>query len=119
MDWKLNWSRYPSRTSTAKAFYAEQAGFNLDHDHVLSDELRFVQLTPPGSACSIAIGLRIADSAPGSANLQLVVPDIEAAPAGGREVGEIEHFPGARSSSSTTRRQPDRRQKLPRPRRAA
>jgi predicted enzyme related to lactoylglutathione lyase len=98
MDWKLELVPVPvTDVDRAKAFYVEQAGFNLDHDHVLSDEVRFVQLTPPGSACSIAIGLGISDSAPGSANLQLVVPDIEAAHAEladrGVNVGEIEHFP--------------------------
>ena len=98
MDWKLELVAVPvTDVDRAKAFYVEQAGFNPDHDHVVSDELRFVQLTPPGSACSIAIGLGITDSAPGSANLQLVVPDIEAAHAElagrGVDVGEIEHVP--------------------------
>ena len=63
----------------AKAFYAEQAGFVADHDHVISDELRFVQLTPPGSACSITLGVGITDAPPGSAQVQLVVDDVEAA----------------------------------------
>jgi predicted enzyme related to lactoylglutathione lyase len=81
----------------AKTFY-EQAGFNADHDHRVSDEIRFVQLTPPGSACSIAIGKGVTDAAPGSVQgMQLVVDDIEAAHADlagrGVEVSEIQDFP--------------------------
>jgi predicted enzyme related to lactoylglutathione lyase len=81
MDWKLELVAVPvSDVDRAKRFYTEQAGFNADHDHTVSEELRFVQLTPPGSACSIAIGKGLADSPPGSLRgLQLVVPDIEAA----------------------------------------
>ena len=57
----------------AKAFYVEQMGFHADHDHQVSDELRFVQLTPPGSGCSIAIGTGLTEMAPGSLEgLQLV-----------------------------------------------
>lgn len=64
----------------AKDFYVEQAGFVLDHDHTVSDDVRFVQLTPPGSACSIAIGKGLTGMAPGSLdNLQMVVADAEAA----------------------------------------
>jgi predicted enzyme related to lactoylglutathione lyase len=64
----------------AKAFYAEQAGFTVDHDHTISDDLRFVQITPPGSACSIAFGKGLVDSAPGSTKgLQVVVDDIDKA----------------------------------------
>ena len=82
----------------AKTFYTEKIGFNADHDHRVSDEIRFVQLTPPGSACSIALGTGIVQTPPGSAQgLQLVVPDIQAARAElverGVEVGEIERFP--------------------------
>jgi catechol 2,3-dioxygenase-like lactoylglutathione lyase family enzyme len=82
----------------AKAFYTEQAGFNLDHDHSVGDDIRFVQLTPPGSACSIAIGTGLTEAAPGSVQgLQLVVADIEAAHAelAGRnlEVSGIQDFP--------------------------
>jgi predicted enzyme related to lactoylglutathione lyase len=85
----------------AKAFYTEQVGFNADHDHRVSDEMRFVQLTPPGSACSIAIGSGIMDTPPGSAQgLQMVVADIEAARAhlveGGVDVSEIQDFPWGR-----------------------
>lgn len=81
MDWKLELVAVPiTDVDRAKAFYIEQAGFNADHDFTVNPELRFVQLTPPGSACSIAIGLGIVDSEPGSvAGLQLVVADIDAA----------------------------------------
>src|SRR5919198_6524254 len=99
MDFKLELVAVPvSDVDRAKAFYAEKAGFNTDHDHTVSDELRFVQLTPPGSACSIAIGNGLVDSAPGSVQgLQLVVSDIEAAPhelaRRGVEVSDIQRFP--------------------------
>ena len=99
MDWKLELVGIPvSDVDRAKAFYTEQVGFVADHDHTVSDEIRFVQLTPPGSACSIAFGTGIVDTPPGSAQgLQLVVPDIEAARvelAGrGVEVGEVQTFP--------------------------
>ena len=64
----------------AKAFYADQVGFQVDHDHTVSDELRFVQLTPPGSGCSIAFGVGVATTPPGSAQgMLLVVSDIDAA----------------------------------------
>jgi predicted enzyme related to lactoylglutathione lyase len=80
MDWKLELVAIPvTDVDRAKTFYAEQAGFTLDHDHAVNENLRFVQLTPPGSACSIALGVGITDSSPGSANLQLVVSDIDAA----------------------------------------
>ena len=63
----------------AKAFYVDQVGFNADHDHRVSDTLRFVQLTPPGSACSIVLGSGITDMAPGSQKgLQVVVEDAAA-----------------------------------------
>jgi predicted enzyme related to lactoylglutathione lyase len=82
----------------AKAFYVDQAGFNADHDFVVSDEVRFVQLTPPGSACSIAIGKGLSDAEPGSVQgLQLVVTDIEAAREElvqrGVEATEVQEFP--------------------------
>jgi predicted enzyme related to lactoylglutathione lyase len=98
MDWKLELVIIPvSDIDRAKAFYTDQAGFNADHDHTVSDEIRFVQLTPPGSACSIAIGKGITDAAPGSvAGLQMVVPDIEAAHdelvKRGAEVSEIQEL---------------------------
>ena len=99
MDWKLELIAVPvSDVDRAKAFYTEKAGFNADHDHRVSDDLRFVQLTPPGSACSIALGTGIVDTPPGSVQgLQLVVPDINAARAEllerGMEVGEVQEFP--------------------------
>ena len=80
MDWKLELVSIPvTDVDRAKAFYTEKAGFNADYDHRVTDELRFVQLTPPGSACSIAIGTGITESAPGSAQVQVVVPDVQAA----------------------------------------
>ena len=84
-----------SDVDRAKAFYAEKAGFHADHDQTVSEEIRFVQLTPPGSACSIAIGKGIVGSEPGSVRgLQMVVADIEAAHAElvarGAEVSDIE-----------------------------
>jgi|SRR5215213_5322966 len=99
MDWKLELVAVPvSDVDRAKAFYTEQVGFNADHDHRVSDTMRFVQLTPPGSACSIALGEGISDTPPGSAQgLQLVVPDIEAAHAElverGVEVSDVQDFP--------------------------
>jgi predicted enzyme related to lactoylglutathione lyase len=87
-----------SDVELAKAFYTDQAGFVLDHDHTVNDELRFVQLTPPGSACSIAIGTGITDADPGSVKgMQLVVDDIHAARAElddrGVDVSEVQEFP--------------------------
>jgi predicted enzyme related to lactoylglutathione lyase len=99
MDWKLELVAIPvSDVDRAKAFYSEQVGFNADHDHTVSDEIRFVQLTPPGSACSIAFGTGIVHTKPGSLQgLQMVVEDIEAARAelvdGGVEVSEVSEFP--------------------------
>jgi predicted enzyme related to lactoylglutathione lyase len=99
MDWKIELVSVPvSDVDRAKAFYTQQIGFNADHDHKVSEEMRFVQLTPPGSACSIAIGTGIMDSAPGSLQgLQMVVSDVEAARAElagrGVEVGEVQTFP--------------------------
>jgi predicted enzyme related to lactoylglutathione lyase len=85
----------------ARDFYADQAGFDLDHDHKISDELRFVQLTPPGSGCSIVLGVGITEMEPGSVQgLQLVVSDIEPARAElverGVDVSEIQDFPWGR-----------------------
>jgi len=80
----------------AKAFYAGKAGFFVDHDHRVDEGLRFVQITPPGSACSIAIGTGLTESPPGSANLQVVVSDITAARdelrARGLDVGDVQTF---------------------------
>ncbi len=97
MDWRLELVQVPvSDVDRAKAFY-EQAGFVAEHDHRVSDEMRFVQLTPPGSPASIAIGTGLGQMEPGSLEgLQLVVPDIEAAHAElagrGIEVSEVQHF---------------------------
>ena len=81
MDMKLELVGVPvTDVDRAKAFYVDQVGFNADHDHVVSDTLRFVQLTPPGSGCSITIGTGISEMEPGSLKgLQLVVDDIEVA----------------------------------------
>jgi len=98
MDWKLELVAVPvSDVDRAKAFYVDQVGFHADHDHTMSDEMRFVQLTPPGSACSIAFGKGIVDAAPGSvAGLQLVVADIDRARAElverGVEATEVQDF---------------------------
>jgi predicted enzyme related to lactoylglutathione lyase len=102
MDWKLELVAVPvSDVDRAKAFYTEQVGFNADHDHQVNEELRFVQLTPPGSACSIALGTGIATTPPGSLQgLQLVVSDIEAAHAElaerGVAVSDVQDFPWGR-----------------------
>ena len=99
MDWKLELIAVPvSDVDRAKAFYVDQVGFNADHDHIVSDEIRFVQLTPPGSACSIALGKGISTAAPGSAQgLQVVVPDVQAAHAEllsrSVEVSDVQEFP--------------------------
>ena len=90
-----------SDVDRAKAFYVEQAGFNADHDHTVSDEIRFVQLTPPGSACSISIGRGLSGMAPGSLEgLQVVVDDVEAARAAlagrGVDVSDVTDFPWGR-----------------------
>ena len=99
MDWKLELVAVPvTDVDRAKAFYVDQVGFNADHDHRVSDEMRFVQLTPPGSGCSISLGEGITQATPGSVEgLQLVVPDIEAAHAElverGVDVTDVQHFP--------------------------
>ena len=80
MDMKLELVAVPvTDVDRAKAFYVDQVGFHLDHDHQVNDQLRFVQLTPPGSACSIVMGLGITEMAPGSQKgLQMVIEDAEA-----------------------------------------
>lgn len=101
MDWKLELVVVPvTDVDRAKRFYSEGLGFTVDHDTRISDEMRVVQLTPPGSACSIAIGTGTVNTAPGSAQgMQLVVTDIEAARAHlvehGVNVSEIQHYEGA------------------------
>jgi predicted enzyme related to lactoylglutathione lyase len=102
MDFRLELVQVPvSDVDRAKAFYTEKAGFNADHDHHVTDELRFVQLTPPGSPTSIAIGTGLSKMPPGSVEgLQLVVSDIEAARAelaeGGVDVSDVQSFPWGR-----------------------
>jgi catechol 2,3-dioxygenase-like lactoylglutathione lyase family enzyme len=102
MDWKLELVAVPvSDVDRAKAFYTDQVGFHADHDHVVSDDIRFVQLTPPGSACSIALGRGIVDSEPGSvAGLQLVVSSAADARAElaerGVPVSDVQDFPWGR-----------------------
>jgi predicted enzyme related to lactoylglutathione lyase len=99
MDWKLELVAIPvSDVDRAKAFYTERAGFVADHDHRVSDEIRFVQLTPPGSACSIALGKGVTDAPPGSVQgMQMVVSDIHAAhdelAERGVEVSDVQEFP--------------------------
>ena len=97
MDWKLELVSIPvTDVDRAKAFYVDKAGFTEDHDHIVSDQLRFVQLTPPGSSCSIALGTEITDSDSGSAQVQLVVADVHAARAElagrGVDVSEVQDF---------------------------
>jgi catechol 2,3-dioxygenase-like lactoylglutathione lyase family enzyme len=102
MDWKLELVMVPvSDVDRAKAFYTDQIGFHADIDQVVSEDIRFVQLTPPGSGCSIAIGRGIVDTEPGSvAGLQLVVSSADQARqelAGrGVEVAEVQGFPWGR-----------------------
>jgi predicted enzyme related to lactoylglutathione lyase len=99
MDWKLELVAVPvSDVDRAKAFYTERVGFVADHDHRVSEGVRFVQLTPSGSACSIAFGEGITSAAPGSVEgLQMVVADVHQARAElverGVEVTEVQEFP--------------------------
>jgi catechol 2,3-dioxygenase-like lactoylglutathione lyase family enzyme len=98
MNWTIELVLIPvTDVDRAKAFYSERLGFNVDVDHKASESFRVVQLTPPGSNCSISLGIGITDAEPGSVrNTHLVVPDIEAAHAQlvdrGVEVSEIQHF---------------------------
>ena len=102
MDWKIELVAVPvSAVDRAKAFYVDKVGFNADHDHQVNEKLRFVQLTPPGSACSISIGTGFTQMKPGSIEgLQMVVPDIEKAHTElaerGVAVSEIEDMPWGR-----------------------
>ena len=100
MDWRIELLQIPvSDVDRAKAFYTEKVGFNADHDHQVNEEIRFVQLTPPGSACSIALGSGLGtEMQPGSIQgIQMVVADIQAARAElaerGVEVSEVQEFP--------------------------
>ncbi len=99
MDWKLELVAVPvSDVDRAKAFYTDQVGFVADVDQRVNDDIRFVQLTPPGSACSIALGEGISTATPGSVEgLQVVVADVHAARAElverGVEVSDVQDFP--------------------------
>ncbi len=112
MDFKLELMLVPvSDVDRAKAFYTEKAGFNLDVDHRAGDNFRVVQMTPPGSACSVSVGTGITDAAPGSVRgLHLVVTDIVAARAElierGVDVSEIRHLGSAAWTSGVD---PERR----------
>ena len=98
MDFKLELVLIPvSDVDRAKEFYVETCGFNLDVDHQPNEEFRVVQITPPGSACSLTIGIGLTDAAPGSyRGTHLIVSDIEAGRAElvgrGVEVSEIRHM---------------------------
>jgi catechol 2,3-dioxygenase-like lactoylglutathione lyase family enzyme len=100
MDWKLELVVVPvTDVDRAKRFYGEQLGFVVDHDTRVGDDMRVVQLTPPGSGCSIAVGTAMVKTPPGSVEgLQLVVPDIDAARARlveqGVEVSPVQHYEG-------------------------
>ena len=102
MDYKLELISVPvSDVDRAKDFYVDKVGFNPDHDHKVDENLRFVQLTPPGSACSIAIGSGTTEAEPGSVEgLQLVVEDADAARADlagrGVDVSDVQDFPWGR-----------------------
>jgi predicted enzyme related to lactoylglutathione lyase len=102
MDWKLELVAIPvTDVDRAKAFYVDKVGFNADYDQTVSEEIRFVQLTPPGSACSIALGKGLTEAEPGSVRgMQLVVDDAEQARAElaerGVEVGDVQDFPWGR-----------------------
>lgn len=102
MDLRLELIAVPvSDADRAKAFYSERAGFAVDNDVTVREGLRFIQLTPPGSACSISIGEGLTEAEPGSLDaLQLVVDDVEAAreelSARGLELSEIQDFPWGR-----------------------
>jgi catechol 2,3-dioxygenase-like lactoylglutathione lyase family enzyme len=99
MDYKIELITIPvSDVDRAKSFYVDQVGFNADHDHVVSEDLRFVQLTPPGSACSISIGKGLTDAEPGSVKgMQMVVENAQAAhdelAARGVAVSDVDSMP--------------------------
>jgi catechol 2,3-dioxygenase-like lactoylglutathione lyase family enzyme len=101
MDWQLEVVVVPvTDVGRAKRFYSEQVGFGVDHDTRISDDMHIVQLTPPGSACSIVVGKGIVEMAPGSLQgLQLVVPDIQAARSqlaeAGVQVSQVQHYEGS------------------------
>jgi predicted enzyme related to lactoylglutathione lyase len=102
MDWKIELLAVPvADIEQAKRFYVEQCGFNADHDHTVDENLRFVQLTPPGSACSIVLDKNMTPMAPGSSQgIQMVVADADAARehlvANGVEATEVQEMPWGR-----------------------
>jgi catechol 2,3-dioxygenase-like lactoylglutathione lyase family enzyme len=102
MDWKLELVTVPvADVDRAIGFYTDQVGFKLDYDHQVDERIRFVQLTPSGSACSISLGTGLSDAPPGSVpGLQMVVDDVAAArdhlAGNGVEVSEISDFPWGR-----------------------
>jgi predicted enzyme related to lactoylglutathione lyase len=102
LDWRLELIQVPvSDVDRAKTFYVDKLGFNADHDHRVSEQIRFVQLTPAGSACSIALTTGVHEMTPGSLDgLQVVVTDADAARAElverGVEVSEVQEFPWGR-----------------------
>jgi len=112
VDMKLELVIIPvSDVDRAKAFYTDKIGFIADFDQTVSDEIRFVQLTPPGSACSIAIGRGIVEGAPGSVRgLQMVVADIEAAHAELRARSRRQRRPGLRLGPVRLLHRPGRQQ---------
>jgi catechol 2,3-dioxygenase-like lactoylglutathione lyase family enzyme len=99
VDWRLELVQVPvSDVDRAKSFYVDRVGFHADHDHQVNEGLRFVQLTPPGSGCSIALGTGLGEMPPGSVQgLQLVVEDVHAARTElaerGVEVSDVQDFP--------------------------
>ena len=101
MDWKLEVVVVPvTDVDRAKRFYGDQVGFAVDHDTQIGEGVRVVQLTPPGSGCSIVVATGVVATPPGSLEgLQLVVPDIEAARTQlaerGVEVSQVQHYEGA------------------------
>jgi catechol 2,3-dioxygenase-like lactoylglutathione lyase family enzyme len=109
MDWKIEVVAIPvTDVDRAKAFYVEQVGFQADHDYQVNEALRFVQLTPPGSACSVVMGTGVTQMPPGSQKgVQVVVPDVDAARreliARGVEASDVDVQPLDRSSPSATR----------------
>ena len=102
MDWRIELLAVPvTDVDRAKAFYSEALGFNVDHDQTVGEDIRFVQLTPPGSSCSISIGKGLTDMVPGSLEgIQVVVEDADAALAALTSAGVaargVEEYPWGR-----------------------
>lgn len=101
MDWKIELIGVPVTDADRSIEFYKGIGFNLDHDHTISDQVRFIQMTPPGSACSIAFGMGITQMEPGSLdNMQVVVADADEARRqlidAGIETGDVQEFPWGR-----------------------